>query len=352
MNWTESELKRAAGLIREIALASLGTDLRGFTVVTEAATGPFAVTASIAAMAGAKVEAVAADSIYGTAATAGETTLRVARACGVSDRVRIVDRATAAISEADVITNLGPIRPLDSTFISRVKPGAVIPLMYDAREMRIDEIDLQLCESRGISVIGTNEDHPVVDVLRYCGHLAAKMLLEQNLEVLRSRVALMGNNLFTPHVGGELHSLGANLFVCHDWAECRIVVDQPIDALIYIDYWNRAGQVDAPGTLEWLAQNTGARLFQFVGGLDLKPFQGAGWRIFPERALPAQRMWRTLADLGLRPVIELNAAGLKGAEMELRGVPHSSGGRLCGLRQQLVTRTLHTAEASDRLVTA
>ncbi len=349
MIWNQAELHRAHCLIGETINSRLGLDLQGTTVITEAATGPFAVTASIAARAGANVEAIAADSSHGSSSDAAEATLAVARACHVQDRVKIVARSSAAFERADIVTNLGFVRPFDTSLISRLRHGCVIPLMYDAREMRPGEIDTSLCQARGITVVGTNEDHPMVDVLRYCGHLVAKLLMEQEIEILRSRILVLGDNLFTPHVGRELHSLGADLRLCRNWAECGEETEN-FDALVYIDYWNRAGAVSFPDVGDWLKQHTHATLIQLVGGLEISPFVSAGWRVLPERALPAQRMYRTLADLGVRPVIELHAAGLKAAELELKGIPCESSGRLNGLRQSMGGTMARTPVSPHALV--
>jgi hypothetical protein len=345
MIWNHDSLVRARRVIGEL-IDSLALDLRGKSVITEAATGPFAVTASIAAMAGASVQAIAATSPHGTAEQAAEATLSVANACGVDTSLTIVSREMALYDRADIVTNLGPIRPLDHNLLGRLRSGAVIPLMYDARETRRGEIDLAFCERQNVTVVGTNEDHPMVDVLRYSGHLVAKMLMEQQIEILRSRIAVIGDNLFTPHILNETVRLGAHVIPCRSWDELAQEPGNSLDAVIYIDYWNRTGSPENSNIGQWLLKNSGTLLIQFVGGLDTTLFKGAGWPTVPDHPIAPQRMWRTLADLGIRPVIELHAAGLKAAEMELNGIPHYSGGRLRGLRQSLTP----SAASSPRLV--
>ncbi len=325
---------RVCRLFDEIVTDRLQLDLHGVNVITEAATGPFAVTAAIAAFAGARVTAIGADSPWGSFEQASAETVEIARACGVEASVTVVRREQADFSSARIVTNLGFVRPIDTNLISRMSFGSVIPLMYDSRELRRDEIDLSLCAARGISIVGTNEDHPLVDVLRYSGHLVVKMLLEEGREILRSRICLLGENLFTPHVLRSLQSLGADVIRARDWRDC-VDCGQTLDALIYLDYWNRSGGIDAVRAEAWLRKQAGTDLIQFVGGLDLEPFKSAAWITRPDNPVPSQRMWRTLADLGVRPVIELHAAGLKAAELELKSVPHDAPGRLCGLRQAI-----------------
>lgn len=111
MIWNQTHLGRAKRLIDEVVNSRLGLDLHGTTVITEAATGPFAVTASIAALAGASVEAVAADSSYGSSHEAAEATMLVARSCGVGDKINLADRQSAKFEKADIVTNLGFVRP-------------------------------------------------------------------------------------------------------------------------------------------------------------------------------------------------------------------------------------------------
>src|SRR6266849_242211 len=79
---------RAIRMIRQ-AISKSRMDLRGLTVLTEAATNNFVVTPVIAAMAGAKVFAVARDSEYGEAVEARSQTYEFAARCGVRDRIEV-----------------------------------------------------------------------------------------------------------------------------------------------------------------------------------------------------------------------------------------------------------------------
>ena len=96
---------------------ALGLDLRGRTVLTEAATGPYVVTALLAALAGAEVYAYAADNRY---ASAAEAIAEVA-AClddpalaHLQSSVHLVQSVDPeVVRRANVITNSGNLRPLD-----------------------------------------------------------------------------------------------------------------------------------------------------------------------------------------------------------------------------------------------
>ena len=98
-----------------------GLDLRGMTILTEAATGAYGVTAPLAALAGAqRVIAVGRSSSHGSAAQAAEWTLKLACVCGVADRVSVLDDVPDNCQAIDIVTNSGHLRPLDANLISRL----------------------------------------------------------------------------------------------------------------------------------------------------------------------------------------------------------------------------------------
>src|SRR3954451_5381304 len=152
-------------------------DLKGLTVLTEAASGAYVVTPVLAAMAGADVLAVAAGNAYSSDEEIRELTLGIARLAGVMDRIElVVGKDAAIIGSADIVTNSGQVRPIDAETVSHLKPSAVVPLMYESWEYREADLDLEACRARGIAVAGTNERHPAVDVFSYLGEMALLQL--------------------------------------------------------------------------------------------------------------------------------------------------------------------------------
>jgi hypothetical protein len=125
-------------------IAALGLDLGGLNVITEAATGAYACTAVIAAMAGARVTALARDTVrHGSARDAFDATLGLARLAGVADRVDAVGRLDpAALVRCDILTNSGHLRPITRAMIERLPGRAVIALMFEAWEFRGTDLDL------------------------------------------------------------------------------------------------------------------------------------------------------------------------------------------------------------------
>lgn len=324
---------RTRNLMRTIVGDRLELDLSGFKVITEAGTGPYAVTASLAALAGAEVDAVANDADFGSFDQAAQDTMDVAELCDVAAHVRVATRGQADFESAMVVTNLGHVKPFNRELIARLPEGAVIPTMCDIREFPYDEIDLGACERHRVSVVGTWEDHPLVDVLRYAGPLAMKLLFEEGLEVAGNFVVIAGNDLFAPPIARSLVAMGADVHQLKEWEELAQVPPGRIDVLLYSDYHQEMGRPMIDQAV--LQRQVGSSLLQFTGGLELMPFIQAAWRLVPEQSLPAHTLWRPLAHLGVRPVIELHAAGLKAAELMLKSVPFDGSSPFAGLRQQI-----------------
>ncbi len=324
---------RTRNIMRYVVSDRLELDLSGFKVITEAATGPYAVTAALAALAGAEVDAVADDTDFGSYDEAARQTMDIAELCDVSAHVRVVTRGQADFEAAMVATNLGGVRPLNRELIARLPHGAVIPTMSDARELKPGEIDLKACGRHGIDVVGTWTEHPLVDILRYSGPLAFKLLFEQNLEVAGNHVVIAGNDQFVAPIARSLVAMGAEVQHLREWQELAQVPAGKIDVLLYSDYHGEMGRPMIDQSV--LQRQVGSLLLQFTGGLDLMPFIQAAWRLVPEQSLPARSLWHTLSHLGIGPVIELHAAGLKTAELTLKQVPLDGSLPFGGLRQRI-----------------
>src|SRR5262249_10620582 len=203
-----------------------------YVVLTEAATGPYMVTPVLAALAGAnRVFAMTRASRYGTVDEVARETFGLAGRLGVADRIRVItEKSPQIVGQADIITNSGHLRPLDADTVRCMKPSAVVPLMYEAWELRPGEVALAACRLRGIRVAGTNERHPNVDVLSYLGVMAVKLLADAGVAVYRSRVLILCDNPFATHLESGLRSAGAQV---HSATDLTSVGDgEALDAIL------------------------------------------------------------------------------------------------------------------------
>jgi hypothetical protein len=333
MSATTAEQNAALQSLVERVCESLSLDLSGARVITEAATGPFAVTAAIAAYAGARVEAIAADSRYGTCHEHASQTLTLARELGVSDRIQIVSRDSAAFELADIVTNLGAVRPIASTIISRLQMGAVIPVMYDARELRASDIDLNACRQHGVRVVGMYEEHPDFNIFRFIGPLAEKLIKDFTALPVGGQVTLLGNDLFAPYLLQSIRKSYPKTVHLPRWEQMTERLIAETDLFVYSDYCSEMGAVidnADPDVLGYLGKK---ELLQFTGGLDTAIMTANGWHLTPSQAIESHRMFHTLAYLGMEPVIELHACGLKTAEILWKSLDRKEVGALADLCQ-------------------
>jgi len=312
---------RVRRLVRD-AIARFELDLTDLTVLTEAATDYYALTPVIAALAGAKqVLALGRDSRYGTLAEVERSIRSVAAELGASAPIEILnDRSDSVIAGADIVTNLGFVRPIDEPLLSKLGPQAVVSLMWETWEHRPEELDRDACKRLGIAILGTNENDERLRTLDYTGLIAAKLLLQLDVELLQSRIALIGSGDFARSVIDKLGGLGAQV----DWIDERDLegkaateVLESADALVIAMASGRETLIGEAGALsaERLAQlNPGLAVAHIAGGADRDALAKRGLRCTPERFAAPPHMSAATDFLGPKPVIDLHTAGLKVGE--------------------------------------
>ena len=331
---------RAKKLVKKF-IADLKLDLSGLIVLTEAASGNYIFTPLIAAVANAeKVIAVTKDSKYGKAKNVVQNTLLFAKYLDVDGKIQIFDvLEPTMIEKADIVTNLGFLRPIDKDFISHLKSTAVIPLMYETWEFREQDLELHECWKKGIPVLGTNEEHEALRIFDYVGHLCLKKLYEAEVEVFRSKIVLVGDNRFGKNIVKTLSAVGAEV-LCVTKAEEKEIIElggirigcslkessaqdkmRNCDAIVINTYPNldvaigENGDISAKRLRE-LAPRTA--IIQLNGQLDRKSLDKYGLAYLPKEEPKVGHMGWTLADLGPEPLIALHSGGLKVGELLAR----------------------------------
>jgi hypothetical protein len=245
-----------------------------------------------------------------------------------SERVTVLSsRDDPRVGEADLITNLRGVRPLDKLFIARLKPTSVIPLMFESWEFRPDDLDLSACRARGIIVLGTNESDSRVDVLSYVGPVVLKLLLEAGIELLHSKVLVLGSGVFAEIASSSLRSAGAEV---HNFrAADRSQLAEPrsrnilasADALLVAEHVDRAPLFGEKGGLDPIAAaeaNPGLLVVHLAGNVDRKLVVDAGLTAYPAVFASPGYMSVTTAYCGPAPLIRLHCAGLKVGEIAAR----------------------------------
>ncbi len=311
------------------AIAEQRLDLTGLRVLTEAATGHYAYTAALAARAGAEVVALAADSPYGSGHEVAAEVARAAASLEVAVRCT-TERSAEVVGWADIVTNTGPLRPIDARLVGWMRPTAVVPLMWETWEWRPEELDLDACQREGVLCLGTREGPAPLDFEGYLGATALRLLFELGLEVHKTELLVVGGGLGDPVVR-SLRRFGLE----PRWVADAPGADLPLDALS--THWVEAGaRYDAVlvaehrdprrllgdgGLLEAdeLARvQPAVRVGVISGAVDGEALRRAGIPVVPERLRPPGYMSFQPAVLGPRPVLELYAAGLRVGEVMAR----------------------------------
>jgi len=292
------------------AIGKVGLALKGRTVLTEAGSGYFSLTPALAALAGAdQVYALTGDSRYGTADALASETMRRAGQLGVSGRIQVLrSRRDPRLRRADIVTNLGFVRPIDAALLEQLRPEVVVPLMWETWEYRREDLDLELCHARGIPVLGTDEHHAALDTFGYIGQIAIKLLHELDVEVFDSRIAVLGSGEFASRGKATLEGAGAHCEVIGlETLAAHDAVLASADALVILEHHNRTGRADIRRLKEL---NPGLVIAHICGAVAQNDLEACGLRFRPERIAPAGSMSATTAYVGPKPLIDLHAAGL------------------------------------------
>lgn len=307
-------------------IEALRLDLTGRVVITEAATGTYACTAVIAALAGAKrVHCVSRDTAhYGGFDDAVAATMSLAEQADVADRIYIARSIDPdVLASCDILTNSGHLRPITEETIARLPRTAVIALMFEAWEFREADLDLKACRERGIRVAAVNERHPDVAVFPFLGPLCVRQLTDAGLDPAGSRVALICDNPFASFLLAGLRENGArvSLFDAPD----KIPVARWDAVVVALDPGHNRALGDAELT-ELSQKAPDALLAQFWG--DIEGTSRCLWpgQIWPVREPGRGHMGILLNALGHEPIVRLQTGGLRAAEQIWRGCYTRPGG--------------------------
>lgn len=324
LNLLEINEVRCLRLIRD-AIARFNLNLSGLTILTEAATGYFILTPMIAALGGAdRVLAVTRDSHYASAKLVHEQTITLANKWGIDNQIEVLfSKEDERIRSADIVTNLGFVRPLDASFIRRLKKTAVIPLMFETWEYRSEDIDLRECRRLNIPVLGTNEHHSNLRIFEYIGLVALKLLFEVGIEVFKSSLVVIGSGEFAMETlktlraaGGEVTLLSPQSEGALNSVEAQRALRQA-DSVIVVEHHYRGMLIGEHGGInaeQLYALNPGATVVHICGGVDRAALDDVGLRCYPERFATIGYMSVATDYLGPRPMIDLHTAGLKVGE--------------------------------------
>ncbi|MGA4540313.1 hypothetical protein ACPA54_09975 [Uniformispora flossi] len=301
------------------AAADLGLDLTGKTVLTEAATGAYAVTPVLASLAGARVIAYTKSTRYGSVTDVAELTGAVAGfadARGPIEVVSVLD-PVRHIAAADVVTNSGHLRPIDAGFAKLLKPGAVVPLMFEAWEIGLgrDDVDLAALREHGIAYAGTNEHHPMIGVFEHHRGMVLRLLSDCGIAAYGANCVVLCDNPFEPEIVDGLVRAGASVHVA---ASLELVnTPQDVDVVLVALRPGDRPVLGAPEARRIAARWPGATVVQVWGDIDREALGASRVPFWPLDAPAAGHMAILPSAVGPEPIVRLQAGGLKVAQILL-----------------------------------
>ena len=308
------------------AITDMELDLSEICVLTEAASGAFAVTCLIAALAGAeRVFAVAKDSHYGTANDVIAHVGDWAQSLGVIDRIELTAEPARRFGpESHLVTNAGFVRPITGPMIRSLPPDAAIALMFEPWEFRRDDLDLTTALALSVPVVGTNETHPRVATFAQVGRLA-RVLIEETIgeSVAGAGIVVIGSDPFGGAIEMMLAEAGAQILrlvspadSLFDPAHRGFI--ETARALVLAEHRVPDCLVGPGGVpLDWIGAD-GPALIHISGVVDQDGIEGRGLRKIPPHEVRPGYMGVTPGYLGPEPVIDLNTAGLRAGEVVVR----------------------------------
>jgi hypothetical protein len=347
---------KRVGRIIDLCIQDFELNLEDLVVFTEAATGAYLYAPILTALAGArKVYALAGDSRFGSIADVRKLTLEAAKHWNVEDRIEILEaKSEEFVSESDIFTNSGFVRPIDAKMISWMKPTAVVPLMWETWEYREGDLDLACCRENNILVLGTDESKPPINMFPYVGFMAMKLLFEMGLEGFKTSTLLLGGGGLGRYIRDHFVSLEMEI----SWFADNEAGSQPFeslsshfeefgqdhDMLLVAEHQDNRSLVGSDGLLPIdliKFKNPAIQIGCIAGNIRIEELQNSGLEYFPKELRPFGYMSYQPYNLGPKPVLELFSAGLKVGEVMARG-------RLSGMSVLEATRfALDNSPAMD-----
>ncbi len=319
----KSIIFRADHLINVI-VSQLNLDLTGLTILTDVGSNYYSFLPIIALKANAKKIFVwCSDCQYGEAKhiiSEFKNVLSDLRLDSSRFEFTLNSKPGNQINAANIVTNSFHIRPIDSLFISQMDKDAVISLMYEKWELRKEDVDVDFCGQNNIRVAGTYESHESLLIFNSAGNLAQKMIYEAGFEIWQNKIFVWSNDHFGEVITDSLKNAGASEVICSTDIDSLKSKLKNLDVLFLADYHESRNyfgeeQDSVFNIKEIIDLNPNIAIVHLYGEVKHDLLMKNNLKVYPPFDGKAQKMSFTLGHLGLKPIINLQAAGLKVGEM-------------------------------------
>ena len=310
--------------IIEQTIRTLDLNLKSYVVLTEVGSNNYIYTPIIPLLAGAKkVYAWTRDSSYGNGEEITASCFKIAEALGLENRLEFsINKINSEhINKADIITNSGFIRPINQALLKYAKPNIAVPLMFEAWEIRNQDLDIEACTSNKVRVAGTWENHPKINVFNYVKELTLKLLFEAGYEISGNKFIIWSSDHFGEKAEEVLKYNNAEEVIVTTDYNVLLSHIKNVDAVLLFDYHETRDYFSPNGlfNLNELKQvNNHFGIVHLYGSVDVNYLREKNIQVYPDKNGKAQNMTFTLAHVGLLPVIRLLTAGFKVGQESLQ----------------------------------
>lgn len=317
-----SEALRAKKIILK-NVSRLEIDLSQRTVLTEVGSNQFIFTPLIAYFSGAsKILVWVSDSKYGYANQIKKiffTLLSSLRIDSSRFEFSLNAKNDNHIRQADIVTNLRAIRPIDEAFIGKLKNTAVISYMCEAWEARPGDVDIEYCKQRKIKIGGVWENHPDLMIFDGCGALSIKLAHEAGFEVYQNNILVVSSDKFGTVASAAFRNLGAavQLTAPENINKYRLT---DYDFIFVADY-TYPDEIIGSSFIQSLPETNLVSIVHLCGSVNVPLLVEKGIKCYPAETGHSFKMTRTLGHLGIKPVLDLYSAGFKVGECLYKNIP-------------------------------
>lgn len=335
--------KYASELIRKYKI-----DCSGLTILTEAASGPYLFNPMIPILAGAdEVITYCRNSSYAKVDEVHkDMTLAYSQVKIDRGYTFISSLDKDDISRADIVTNSGHLRPINSSFIKAMKSKAVISLMWEPWELRPGEIAINVAKRKGILIMGVNEHEKPCDTRPFSFLTALHLLMSHQASIVDDRILVIGDQ-YTLAQTIESGLLGLN-FQCRRISSSadHVVASEAAQWATYIlvaEHVNKRTIIGTGGLIETdTLVNAGTLGVGVIAGMvERDELEAREVSVFPNKIAPPGYLSYMPSELGPYPVMDLFAAGIKVGQMMAEG-------RKSGLSTKMAAQyALTTSPAMD-----
>jgi hypothetical protein len=191
--------------------------------------------------------------------------------------------------------------------------------MFEAWEIRQQDLDMLACKEYGIAVAGTWENHPSIKVFDYVQILCLKLAFEAGYEVMGNSIFIWSDDHFGEMIVKSFNQNGSKRCFLSTDSELLLNVASDLDFIFIADYDEKRDYATLLNLKELAKKSPNLGIIHLYGLINSEMMKKHGFNVFPEINGNAETMTFTLAHVGMTPYINLQIGGYKVALEMLTG---------------------------------